>query len=1276
MKKFAVFFALGSAVFAQDQKQTCETMKSEGSALRKKCESIGQGNEGYNQCQSELSKKIANYKKLCQNVSLGSDGGGVDDQIKQWESVLGTCGSDQSRCANATFRLGSLWRQKEEADWVLCEEDYSKKFQKWQDLGKRGAEPTKCKKSVDKSLGYFEDIIQKYPNFGGFTGALLQASYIYMTSGKEETAAQYWNTLVSKYPTDKYAPQAWLRLGEYHFNNRRNREAIDAYQKVVGKEDLRGKEGALALYHLGEALNNVGDFEAAADKFYNYVTGADEGRYPKDLRQEALEYMASCFADMDKGIDNAVKFLKRKPVAFKDTLYYYIGDKNFKRDRLDEARYSFEQMLEISPNFVWAPRAHVQLLNILDEKQKMDEAQVQRKKVVTLYGPGTAWYEANKNDKDALEDGRTVIRQAYFKIPAYHHRKAMALDSVGDIDAAKKEWANAVDAYQGFLKQYPEPAWDAFAIEGYLAYSFGRMGDHKNEAMRYKGIAEADTSKYGRRPEGVRTIHPDTAAYNAVVAADDYRKGFLDQARAELKSTVKDSAELLKATYKKAYAQPGTQFYMDYVAWYRGKWGKDPKNADAPILAYNAALVHYQADQFEKAIEYLKEVKSAYPQHKDIKDIRSLLAISLGQADRLDECQKEYEDLLPYYASSADTTKLINRAIALTMFKKAEKFASNKEYLPAAKAYLAMQSRYPADSLAPGAMLNASEQYRLGKELDTAAKVAMQLPKVYGNSPLAIKSILWTADIYKELGKREKVAETYLFLARNYSRDSLAFPAIAWAAKQYDSIPDKRKAAETYALALEGFPNHPRTPEMLYNACLTYEEGKLVDEAIQCNRTLATRFKNSSYAVDAAFSIPRAYEKGKRWKEAAEGYDRFAAEFPGQGARLVEVYYGAAKAYEQLKDTAKRDERFASTVQYYEKFGLAAGVDPTGASEAAFTIASNWKQQMLGFALKGDDKAKSATRKQIMEKQAKALEFYMKVVKFASEKWAFRALNEVGSTFLVLADKEHEQEFKGDAEKVFVATMGAATIELEFHKKANEFFEKNIQTAREQGFYNPDVRRAEEQLIGLIFRAGQTYETKADAWKKAPLPDISKVPDDAIRQELINNFGYAPEDVKENPKATFIEQYKADLDAKADEDRQKAVPTYEYCIKQSMTYQIKNESTQKCFDRLKVLDQTSQALAATWEKYDPSKLFYDKEYNSNKARIDQMMSSDVMTQKERVEAVQKMVEDAKSDNAKMKSELDELKLKLKQKEDAEAQAAAAAAAAQAPVPAPAATPAP
>ena len=144
----------------------------------------------------------------------------------------------------------------------------------------------------------------------------------------------------------------------------------------------------------------------------------------------------------------------------------------------------------------------------------------------------------------------------------------------------------------------------------------------------------------------------------------------------------------------------------------------------------------------------------------------------------------------------------------------------------------------------------------------------------------------------------------------------------------------------------------------------------------------------------------------------------------------------------------------------------------------------------------------------------------------------FKATNEIGNLFVEMSAKVRNQEFKGNAEQVFVERITVVQTLPTFYEQARNFFEKNIQLAREQGYYNKDVINAEDGYIEMFFRDAANYDEVADAFRNAPRPDFSDIEDNDERE-------YA------------MEEYDAALQEKATIAEEGGIPRWEACIKAS-----------------------------------------------------------------------------------------------------------------------------
>lgn len=1213
----------------------CKDKTNEAKNLFTKCKSMKKGSSEYKQCASSYKLLKNQAAQACR--SGGIDEKGMEDAITQWEKQVNNCkGKQSSRCASALQQLGHYQYQLEEKLFL-------DKLAKYEDdaawCADRDNEPAKCKSLGEppkpdhlKSLGYFLEYIDKYPKEARTPNVMYQASFVLESNGDEEKAFRLREQLVKSFPDNGLVPKAWLRIAEYHFMNRKFRDAISAYKKVTGFENLTGKEAALAMYHLAESYYNIAEYETAAIKYYDYIIGADKGKYPNDLRQEAMDFMAASFSDLDDGVRVAAKFLKDKKIPFKDSVYYRIGMKNKDHDRNEEAVQSFKYLLDINPNYVDAPLADIAMVEILIVQQKFDEAQEQRYRVVKRYDKNSSWYKTNQKYPESVKNAENAIRSAMLDIPQFHHARAAKLWKEGDIEGAKKEYGNAIQNYSSFLKRYAkEPSWDEYKVHINLALVYQEMGQPSKAAQMFNWIVDSDTARYGRRPMGsAALLKKEEAGYNAVL--------MMDQARETAKKNKAGDDPV------KAYSLPETKAYFDQVAKYMAKFGSQKEAAE---LAYNAAIVHYQAKQYKVAVDVLRKLRVDYPKHQYILLISRMLAQSLLEAGQLDDSQKEFEWLFKQYATVKETrndsmAKEIEKAIAAVLFQKAEKSVKTGQHEVGAKAYLDLVKRYPQADFADKAVFEAAIAYENANKFTLAAETFMMLPKQYGRSSLTIRGILRAASAYKKDNKPRDAARTFLFITDNFPQDSMAFQSIGFAATTYDSIPDKKQAAQTFEIAYKRYPKNEKTPSLLYSACLTYDEAKMTDEAIRCSRDLVRDYPKSTYALDAAFSIPMAYQNAKKWDVAAAEYLNFIKMYTSDKEKLIAAYIGAARAFMELKEFDKAMANYAKTLEAYDKYGLQIkNADPAIPAEAAFYLGENEFKKMEPIVLKGKEKDKAASIKQLVAILQKAMAQYSKSATYASEKWTFRATNKMGMLFVTMAAKIREQELTGKkVEEQFAERIGIVQQLPSYYEQARPIFQKNIDLARDQGFYNADVISAEEGYIEMYYQECAVFVEVADAFANSPLPDSA-----AIVKEYVEYEGMVKDDAIAAAHED-LEAYREELAGRSSAAKEAGAPRCATGIKASAHYGIDNAWTAKLFETLKGLDSASEALSVTIQKFDPSKLFQDPAYFRMKARLEQIAKSEVMTPEEQIATYRDIIKEAKEENKKLKEELDLLKQRL------------------------------
>jgi tetratricopeptide (TPR) repeat protein len=470
----------------------------------------------------------------------------------------------------------------------------------------------------------------------------------------------------------------------------------------------------------------------------------------------------------------------------------------------------------------------------------------------------------------------------------------------------------------------------------------------------------------------------------------------------------------------------------------------------------------------------------------------------------------------------------------------------------------------------------------------------------------------------------------------------MAFAAIGFAAATYDSIPNKKMAAQTYEIAYKKYHDNEKTPGMLYSACLTYDEAKLPEEAIRCSKDLVRDYPKSSYALDAAFSIPVAYQNAKRWSEAADAYIFFAKTYTSDKEKLIAAYIGTARAYRELKDDKNAADYYKKTIDAYDKYGLQIkNADPGVPAEAAYYLGEMEYAKMETVTVSGKQKQKDAAVKKLTEILKVAVGHYSKSATYASEQWTFRATNKIGFLFVTMAAKIREQELNGKTnEEQFAERIGIVQQLPGYYDQAQPIFQKNIDLARDQGFYNADVIAAEEGYIEMYYQGCAVFVEVGDAFANSPLPDSAE-----IVAQYVEYDGMTKEDAAA-AAGDDLEAYREELASRSQAAREAAVPRCATGIRASEHYGIDNQWTQKLYDMLRELDEQNEALQVKITKFDATKLFQDPTYFKTKARLDQVRASKVMTKQEQLATYQEILKDAQAENEKLRAELKELQARL------------------------------
>ncbi|HEX8951570.1 MAG TPA: tetratricopeptide repeat protein, partial [Polyangia bacterium] len=244
-----------------------------------------------------------------------------DSAIKLFEDFLAKYHNDDRWTPDAMFRLAELYFEKSNDEYLTAT----------QAAQASGAQITP---DYSRTIALYKDLITRFPNYRLIDGAYYLLGWCLGEMNKEGESLQAMRALVcsNKYkPLDppappspskgrgakvenpytqckpitdnsRFLPEAWTRVGEYHFDNSELELAIAAYSRVLDYKDSPYFDKA--LYKLAWSYYRADNYPEAIKRFDELVVFSDKkkaesGQEGSDLRTEAVQYLGISFAEKD-----------------------------------------------------------------------------------------------------------------------------------------------------------------------------------------------------------------------------------------------------------------------------------------------------------------------------------------------------------------------------------------------------------------------------------------------------------------------------------------------------------------------------------------------------------------------------------------------------------------------------------------------------------------------------------------------------------------------------------------------------------------------------------------------------------------------------------------------------------------------------------------------------------------------------------------------------------------------------------------------------------------
>jgi TolA-binding protein len=776
---------------------------------------------------------------------------------------------------------------------------------------------------------------------------------------KSLLAKATFRELIERMPESELADRAHLFLGNFLFDEGDFDGAIAEYRYVYD----RGEEGPYfdeAIYQLAWANYKMDIYDDAIPLFTQVLDRSEELKRDtgksSPFRTDAVRYMAFAFAD--EGL-----LANGGALAVAKAYFDRTGERNYEWDvygelaegltrygRWDEAVDVFRH-LQDDPrwrNRPENPKFQMQIVRIygnpvmLDDLEKSGEARLM---LTSRYNEGSEWWDANRNNPDALAVARGFIESSLGQVATELRVRAQESGDPAD-------FLVAAEKYQEYLDKFPISD-DYYDIQWLLADSLRQGGATAEALVEYNSlIKSADYHQFldgalvyrlqSHYQELLQTAPPDQLPEGAVV-----ERSYTTEAKKTI--DVYELGELQKAFIESADAVLAHEFSepAPSVPDFR-PFIEDNRHA----LAYLSAQVLFTHNRYDEARPRLEAVIEDYPRKDEASYAASLLVdsyVNEGDLDAVRLYTNRFSTMVLGTADVPDPEGKFRSQLESTAFLQAQGLAESEDSLAAAEAFMQFLDDFPDSEHKEYSLYNA-------------------------------------AFYYQQAGRAERANGLYEEFLEKY-------PDHEWSEKLYDRVAvlyastlQLDRAVEYYEALAQRFPDSEKAADAVYNAAFLKVGLGRAEEAARGLEAYGNRYGDRPDAEKVFFSAGEQWEAvGDR--EALRFYDRYLQKFDYENPDNALAALGRKAAiYESQGNTRAMDRELDKIQEAYDTISgqgveLGANADKWAARAEFRQLQADFESLKEGKLVRNEDKDTAL----LEEKEQEAPAFAAKALAFSQK---------------------------------------------------------------------------------------------------------------------------------------------------------------------------------------------------------------------------------------------------------------------------------------------------
>lgn len=803
------------------------------------------------------------------------------DAIARFEEFLRRYPAEPRFTPDVMFRLAELYYERSSDDHLLAMKEYAEKLEA-HDATPEAEFPTEPPVDFAPSIALYRRLLKEFPDYRLNDGAYYLLGFCLEKQNQFDESLVTYEQLIARYPKSRFATEAWVRIGEYWFDNYEDPNALSkaAQAYAAASQDTSHPLYDKALYKLAWTHYRMDHFDEAVESFLTLADFYEAQRVAKgeekaggDLREEALQYVAISLADENwGGMPRAqALFAKRGPRPYEADIYRRLASVYFDQTKHPAAIEAYRLVLQKDPLAPDAPQIQQRIVQAYAGDRLMAESFTEAEKLANGYQPGSAWYEKNKDDPEALAQAAVLTERSLYGSAIHHHQQAQVFQQEGKLEQARVGFEVAARGYGAYLERFPRSK-NAGEMRFYYAECLYNSGQFASAARSYELV----------RDSGQSDKHRDDAALNAVLA-------WQQQLDLDVKAGTVPDVKPLRATERpegEPKPFPFAPTEQRLVAASDKYLALLPKGEQAPGIAYKAAELYYAHNEFPEARRRFEAIIQTWPKNEVARystnlmvetylatqDWRSVEEVSARLADNkqvIDPASSLHKDLVKF--------KLAGR------FKLADQLMAEGQYEEAAQKYIQLVAEEPRHEFADKALNNAAVAHENTRRFDSALKLYERIYREYPSSPLADSALFRVAVNAENSYDFDKAVASYQKLVKDYPASKDREAALFNTGRLLEGQQRYPEAAAAFLRYADLFPNAEDAPKNQYRAAIIYEKqgnpGGQVRALLEFVRKFSSKPGQAELVVDAWRRMGDAHQKLGSEREAQKAWAQAAIEF-------------------------------------------------------------------------------------------------------------------------------------------------------------------------------------------------------------------------------------------------------------------------------------------------------------------------------------------------------------------------------------------------------------